>query len=304
MIIEKSMKLIYLFFLSSLLITSCNSVPDEKLITGNSDFEKESSINNSHHQKIVKKIFYNVPSPIEISSLLQSVGAEYNPAYLHSYKKADSYTTTKSMALNLGVYGADLSYNRLYDQIQASIYYFSAVKTLSDNLNIPQEQGGTTAERLESNLENKDSLLLIISQTYASADEYLKESEKGNLASLIIFAGWVEALYIGIQIAEASEDNYYTIINNIAEQKFSLDNLIHLLNAYENDENIKIYLNKLKELKVSYDKVEINYTRSKLSTDNDRGVTTIESKSSIVISKETFEEIKLIIKEIREEIIL
>ena len=300
------MKIIYLLILTSLLISSCNSGLDEKLIADNDDFEENSntSISNSNHQKIVKKIFYNVPSPLEISSLLKSIGAEYNPTYLHSYKKANSYTTTRSMALNLGVYGADLSYNRLYNQTQASVNYFVAVKTLSDNLNIPEEQGGNTAERLESNLENKDSLLIIISQTYSNADEYLKESEKGNLAALIIFAGWIEALHIGIQIAEDSEENYYTIINNIAEQKFSLNNLIHLLNVYNNDDDIIPYINKLEELKIAYDKVEINYTRSKISTNNDKGIMTIENKSSIIISNETFDEIKVIIKNVRARIIL
>ena len=298
------MKLIYLFFSSCILLSSCNSVVEDKLITENDSFEKSSSLNNSNHQKIVKKIFYSVPSPIEISSLLQSVGAEYNPTYLHDYKKTDSYSTNRSMSLNLGVYGADLSYCRLYDQTQASIYFFSAVKALSDNLNIPQEQGGNAAERLESNIENKDSLLYIISQTYANADEYLKESEKGNLAALIVFGGWIEALYIGIQIAEVSDKNYYTIINNIAEQKFSLDNLISLLDNYSTDEDIKPYLIKLNELKVVYDKVEISYTRNQLSTDTDKGITTIENKSSIIISKKTFDEIGVIIKDIRTDIIL
>ena len=297
------MRFIYLLFLSSFLITSCSSVSEDKIITGQEDFGKD-SLNQANHQKIVKQIFYNVPSPLEISSLLQSVGAEYNPYFLNSYKKVDLYTTTKAMALNLGVYGADLSYNRLYNQTQASIHYFSAIKRLSDNLSIPQEQGGETAERLESNLENKDSLLVIISQTYANANEYLKESDKGNLASLIILGGWIEALNIGVQIADVSEENYSAIINNIAEQKLSLGNLINLLNAYKTDEDIQKYLVILEDLKVSYDKVDISYTKNKLNIDNNRGVTTIESKSSITITKETFLEIKEKIKSIRASIII
>lgn len=295
------MRYLYLILIS-IVIVSCNTTTEDTETDNIIVETDDKTISTESHTKIVKKIFYNVPSPIEISTLLKDVGSEYNANYLNSYKKVSEYTTNEEMSLNLGIYGADLSYNRLFDQIQESVNYFSSIKKLSDNLGIPQENGGAAAERLETNLENKDSLLTIISQTYSEADMYLKMNERGSTASLIILGGWIEALYIGTQIAKTSEGNL-KLINNIAEQKFSLDNLIGLLSNYKDDEVVSKYLLQLADLKESYDKVEIKYTRNEVKTDHEKGLTTIDNKSQITISNETFVEIMMKIEIIRKNII-
>lgn len=295
------MKLTYILLSLVIFLAACNNTPDspeEDLVIVNS----EDNASTAAHVKTVKKIFYNVPSPLEISSMLKKAGANYNSEYLNSFKKVSEYTTMEEMALNLGVYGADLSYNRLYDQIQESVNYFSAIKKLSDNIGIPQEQGGSAAERLETNLENKDSLLTIISQTYSTADQYLKQNDRGSTASLIILGGWVEALYIATQIATLPGNNE-SLLNNIAEQKFSLSNLIGLLSSYKDDEVVSKYLVKLDQLSVAYDKVEISQTTNKVTTDTALGLTVIDNESKIIISNETFIEIMTIISDIRNNII-
>ena len=292
----------YLLIITSvfLILSSCNNnsetiVEDEIII-------EESGISDQAHKKTVKKIFYNVPSPLEISSMLKSSGTTYNSGYLNSFKKVNNYTTIEEMSINLGIYGADLSYNRLYDQIQESVNYFSAIKKLSDNLGIPQEQGGAAAERLESNLENRDSLLTIISQTYSNADQYLKQNERGNIASLIIMGGWIEALYIATQIASLPGDNKM-LLESIAEQKLSLENLIGLLSDYKDDEIVSLYIPKLQKLQESYKNVEIIQSKSSVSTDKATGITIIDNETTINISNEAFIEIMTQISEIRNSII-
>ncbi len=292
----------YLLIITSvfLILSSCNNnsetiVEDEIII-------EESGISDQAHKKTVKKIFYNVPSPLEISSMLKNSGTTYNSGYLNSFKKVNNYTTIEEMSINLGIYGADLSYNRLYDQIQESVNYFSAIKKLSDNLGIPQEQGGAAAERLESNLENRDSLLTIISQTYSNADQYLKQNERGNIASLIIMGGWIEALYIATQIASLPGDNKM-LLESIAEQKLSLENLIGLLSDYKDDEIVSLYIPKLQKLQESYKNVEIIQSKSSVSTDKATGITIIDNETTINISNEAFIEIMTQISEIRNSII-
>jgi hypothetical protein len=264
--------------------------------------EKKEDVTYDAHNKTVKKIFYNVPSPLEVSSMLKKAGVDYNADFLNSYKKVSSYTTVEEMALNLGIYGADLSYNRLYDQIQESVNYFSAIKKLSDDLGIPQSQGGNAAERMESNLENRDSLLNIISQTYSEADHYLKQNDRGSTASLIILGGWVEALYIATQIASLPNDNEQ-LMNNIAEQKLSLENLIGLMSGYQDDEIVAKHIDNLQRLKKAFDKVEINQTANEVTTDKEKSLTTIHSETEIIMSAEDFVEIMTIVSEIRNQII-
>ncbi len=258
---------------------------------------------NGEHSKKVKKIFYNVPSPIEMTSVIEKSGAEYKPEILNSYKIVDKYIKVPKQALILGVYGSDLSYVRLFDQIQLSINYLSSIKKLCDELNIPEEQGSFAISRMETNMDNRDSLLEIVTETYASADAYLKENERGNTATLVILGGWIEALYISTTIVDFDLEQNKAIIDRIAEQKYSLSNLVELLKSYPEDKDLQEYLPLLEVLKSKYDLVQIEYIKGNVVTEKDKKLTTINSIAKVKISKTSFEDIKASILSIRSKII-
>jgi len=294
-------KIIYLVLLS-MVFGACQNTDKQEIGSDNINLDDTLDYTNKASNNAVKKIFYNIPSPTEMSSLLKKAGLAYNPEFLHSYKKVDEYTTVAQTSLNLGVYGADLSYNRLYNQTQQAVNYFSAIKRLSDALGIPQEQGGNAVERLESNIENKDSLLLIITEVYSNADRYLKENNRGSTAALIVTGGWIEAMYLAVQVASQTENNK-DLVDLIAEQKFSLDNLLGLLKDYPKDKAISIYLPKLENLKKAFEKVNIVYSNRDVTIDDENSLTTISGESKIEFNKEDFIEITNLINELRTEII-
>ena len=62
-----------------------------------------------------QNIFYSIPSPIELAQLIQRAGAKYNKNLLNSIDNVGKYESNSSKALNLGVYGADLSYTSVFD---------------------------------------------------------------------------------------------------------------------------------------------------------------------------------------------
>jgi len=250
----------------------------------------------------VTKIFYNVPSPIEMASLMQRAGAYYDPEILNPVENTDKYQTVSSQALNLGVYGADLSYTRIFDQIQESMNYLSAIKKLSDGLGIPRSKGSITMGKLEENIDNRDSLLTVISDTYANADLYLKENDRGSTAAKIILGGWIEALYIATNIMDSINPNK-EIMERIAEQKYSLYNLIELLSLYKEQDDIAVHLMSLDELKEDYDKIEIILTKGDIDTDVDNKTTTINSDAEIKVSYEDIKQIAFTVGEIRNKIV-
>jgi len=258
-------------------------------------------IEDTTHTKKVSKIFYNVPPPIEMTKLIQESGAEYIEDILNSPENQFKYLTTADAAINLGVYGADLSYTRMFDQIQKSISYLSSLKTLSDELGIPNDEGSMAVSRLEDNMANRDSILQIITDTYSNADAYLKESDRGNTATLVILGGWVEALYIATSLAESTENK--VIIKRIAEQKYSLNNLIELLKFYKEDKTIAYYIPKLLELKEVFDKITITYTKGDVITNKETKMTIIDSKVDVIVNIEQIKEIHNVIIEIRNEMI-
>lgn len=291
-------KYLLLLFLP-LMFLSCNNV--NNTIVNDTDSIGNTTIND--HSRKVKKIFYNVPSPIEMAKVLHESGALYKPEILLSYKVENKYVNVPKQALILGVYGSDLSYVRLFDQIQQSINYLSSIKKLTEELNIPEEQGSLAVSRLENNMDNRDSLLQIVSETYSSADSYLKENERGNTATLIVLGGWIEALFVSTNIVDFDNIKNKSVINRIAEQKYSLSNLIELIKSYPNDLELKEYLPLMNNLKTKFDLVDIKYEKGDVFTDNDKKLTTINSKATVNIDKSSFEEIKKTISEIRKKII-
>lgn len=294
---------IYLLIIIPALILSgfgCNSSTDSNQFDNDSISSLDS---NNEHNKRVKKIFYNVPSPIEMTSVLQKSNALYKPEILNSFKVADKYVNVPQQALNLGAYGSDLSYVRLFDQIQLSINYLAAIKKLCDELNIPEEQGSFAISRMEKNMDNKDSLLQIISETYSSADAYLKDNERGNTATLIILGGWIEALYISTNIVNFDNTKNKEVVNRIGEQKYSLNNLIELIKSYPDDKDLQIYIPLLLELKKNYENVSIEYIKGDVVTEKEKKLTTIYSQAIVTIDKTSFDEIKNTIAKIRTKVI-
>ena len=286
------------------LFFSCNNSNENKNNLKEDDLDIYiDTTGNYEHSKKVKKIFYNVPSPIEMTNIMQKAGAEFNPKILNKIDNVDGYILVNKMALNLGVYGADLSYTRIFDQIQMSVNILSSIRKLSDGLGIPQDKGSFAVNRIEENLNNRDSLLQIISDTYASADLYLKENDRGATAALIVTGGWVEGLYIATNIVGDSTDYNKEILNRIGEQKFSVNNLVELLKIYKDeDEDIKRCFPKILDLKSTFDKVKIEYTKGEVLTDSKKKLTTITSKADVRISPQDVEHIKSLVTKIREQI--
>jgi hypothetical protein len=200
-------------------------------------------------------IFYNMYLSVEMSSLFDAAGAVFNSSLLNSTDKITYYTTSSKKALNLGVYAVDLSYSRVFEQIETAAKYFNAMQKLAEELGIPTNYFENTAKRFDRNISDKDSLIKIANEVYMSADSYLKENERYGAAAQIILGGWIEAVYIAIDIAKSTRD--FDIIERLAEQKYSLSNLMDMLQNYESDPVIAENLVKLKALQIVFDSFEV-----------------------------------------------
>lgn len=266
-----------------------------------SEIEEEEVGTKEIKVKKVGKVFYTIPSPLEMTSLIKKAGASYDKDIGNSVANASNYVTNISMALNLGVYGADLSYASIFDQTQETLRYFAVAKKLADGIGITSAFGKSTLDRIEVNVNNRDSLISIISDSYWETDAYLKENKRSSTSALVITGGWVEGLYIATRLA-ANTSNNKEIVSRIGEQKLSLNNLIAMLNSYE-DENISATLNELNELKQVYEGVELTYYREEPSTNPETKVTTIHTTSKISISEAELSNISDKIAVIRNNII-
>ncbi len=226
-----------------------------------------------------ENVFVYVPSPIETAGLLKDAGAKYNAGLLNLPQNVSRYSTTASQALNLGVYGTDLSFAGIFDQHAETMLYMDCTGKLADALHVSPAFSLDRSKRMEANMNNRDSVLSIITDTYWDCDALLHENHQAQASALMIAGGWIEGLYLACKVAEETNNNDIRI--RIAEQRSSLDKLIILLDK-QNHPDVEPVLLELRELKALYDALPKTSASSPVtSTDAESGVTTIGDESSV-----------------------
>jgi hypothetical protein len=266
-------------------------------------FADSMTVNENDKQKIsAQNVFYFIPSPIESINLLKDAGAEYNIEYLNNPDNFNLYNTDSKRALNLGVYGCDLSVAGVFEKAQESIIYLKRVNSLAKSLGITEAFNEKTNERLEINKDKKDSVLQIISESFWQADASLKESNRSKTSSLLVVGGWIEGLHVAGQVALASSMNK-DVLMRFTEQKLSLDYLIQLVESTGIEEENQYVLEGLRSIQKSFAKVNVENTETSTSTNAKEKVTVIKSADLKPIDKITFDEILIKVEELREKII-
>jgi len=249
-----------------------------------------------------QNVFYSIPSPIEMASILKKTGAKYDYTLLNDVEHIDKYMSANDQALNLGVYGADLSYTSIFNETNESMLYMKATQTLAEELNISSAIDDQLAQRLEANVEIKDSLISLISEVYWNLDNYLKESERDNMSALIIYGGWLEGLYLTTSLLD-TDSTSVEVRQEVAEQKLALNNLVSLVKQYGEDEALSETLADLEALAELYKDVQIEHERDDITTDAESGVTVIGGSNKIQITDEQLMAIKAKAEEIRSRIV-
>ncbi|MFC2098396.1 hypothetical protein ACFLSP_01490 [Bacteroidota bacterium] len=246
-----------------------------------------------------KQIFYSLPSPLETAMLLKSAGAIYNEELLNSVDNTTNYTTNKSMALNLGIYTTDLSFASLFDQTQTSIQYMNAAKQMADGLGILDAIDANTIEQLEENINNRDRIMDIISETFMNSSSFLTENERPALASIVLVGGWVEGLYIASNLVgdDPIEDN--KLVERIVDQKLSFNIVLALLEDNKDNSDVAGIMDQINDLKTTFDKITISTSKIQAVPDEESNVTVLKSESTIDITPEVFKELQEKVKVLR-----
>jgi hypothetical protein len=248
-------------FLFTLFITSCSGDKTEEEIINAKDTTQVSA--EVQKESSGYETFFQVPSPGEMLSFIKSVGKRDKSkiTILNSTENINKYTDEKSKALNFGIYSTDLSYCSIFNLGSESIKYFKVVKQLGDQLGLSATIKPEVLARIEKNIDNTDSLVVITDDLYYSSFERLEEGKQGNILALVVAGGWLESVYIAINMVDKfQKDN--PVIQRIADQKYTLENLIEFLKKHEENspdvrqvkadlEDLMKSFNLLKEEKIS-----------------------------------------------------
>lgn len=290
----------FILLLSCLLMFSCRQKEGGDVIpaTTFSTYAADSLQTRTEEEK--HEIFYGLLTPVEISAIFNRMETGCSPELLNPADRADDYMSASKAALNLGIYGMDMSYLKLYDMNSEMLSYMRAVRELSKRLNIPTEYLTDPLGKIENNMSDTDTVLALMNTSYKKIEDHLEESDRESTAGLIVLGGWIEALYLSTQLLLDPYNPDPEIVQRIAEQKYTLNTLLSFLKNYYDDPVVVYYTKKLKFLKKYFDRFDILFDKDDLEIDY-RNQVLRASGSDMTITRETLKDIKDYARRMREE---
>jgi hypothetical protein len=251
----------------------------------------------------VKQIFYSLPSPLETAMLLKSSGAVYNKELLNPVENVSLYMTGRSMALNLGIYTTNLSYASLFDQTQTCIDYMDVTRRLADNLGILDAIDSYTIERLEENINNREVILDIVSETFMNSSSFLQENNREPVAAMMLTGGWVEGLYLALaQIDENNLENN-RLVKMITDKKLSLEIVMLMLENNRHNNDVADLIADMEKIEKIFREMDVLSSTVEVTQGGDETVAVLKSATESNINKELFSRLKSAVTDLRNDFV-
>jgi hypothetical protein len=245
----------------------------------------------------VSETFFQVPSPGEMLTFIKMVGGKNNKniSFLNPPANEKNYSDDKLKALNFGIYSCDLSYCSIFEIGSESLKYFKTVKVMGDQIGVSTAIKPEVLKRLETNISSPDSLAVITDDVYFSSFEALEDSKQGPTLALVVAGGWLESIYIAINLAKYEANS--PVIERLADQKYTLENLIEFLKKHEADPNVMAVKGDFDGLLAEFNKMGEQDAKP-VKSKGDKA-TTLTGGKQLVITEEVYNAIIGKIKSIR-----
>jgi hypothetical protein len=226
-------------FLFFLLLSACkNGSIDSKTKT---DISYDSISEFNKFKKVVENIDYLLPSPADFLSTISQGDLKYDPKLLNSIEKKENYVKKSDLYLNFGVYITDFSYCALFDRKNDAENYLETIKRISDEVNLSTEIDKELIEKINAQVNTKDSLAKITDEFYFKIVNNLESNKRQDDLAIIITGAYIECLYLSVNNVKEYSDNNL-IIQRIAEQKYAFNNMFKNCQKYiSSDDLMKSY---------------------------------------------------------------
>ena len=290
------MKKTSLFFLSAITafsLTSCGGgeKTDDTEVTDSTKVEEPKT-------NPVSETFFQVPSPGEMLTFIKMVGGSKNNKtdFLNPVSNNKNYTDAKAKAINFGIYSCDLSYCSIFNIGSEALKYFGTVKVMGDQIGVSTAISPEILARLQKNVGSPDSLAVITDDVYFSSFEALEESKQGPTLALVVAGGWLESIFIAVNLAEYKANS--PVIERLADQKYTLENLIEFLKKHESDANVAAVKADFDGLLAEFNKITEKDAEAVKSKDGDKAKM-LGGGKQLVITEDVYKAIVTKIKTVR-----
>lgn len=281
-------------------VFSCAEGPSEaeKEARKKKELEAEAQEPMKEHKE---SVYYPIPSPEQMFGFISDNGITYSKDLMNSPANYESYTSPNKKALNFGVYTADLAYCAAYEDINLTLDLYKVVKTMGAELNIEEMMDEEMMAKMQSNLQNKDSLAIIAGQSYYQAVEFLENNDQEGKLALMSLGGWVESIYITVNAIEKFDPKSETA-QRIADQKITFGNLYVYLKKNENEIGVKEEIESVQKIRSVFASLR-EKKLAKSSQKESGGRLILGGGSKITINESQFAALKKAVSEYRNNIV-
>jgi hypothetical protein len=224
----------------------------------------------------IEKNVYPLPTSADVIKTLSELEVGYILGISNPVENTKKYFTSASKAINMGGYGADLSYATLYNIQQEVINYLNAIRSLANELNMSKIYDETLYSRIKDNFDNRDELVSILTEAFSSTYAYLSENDQQTLALLVVGGAWVEGMYLTTHVSEAAYQ-VAGIAKVLIEQKESFNLFLDITKPYLEDPDIKEFVNTLEPIRKVYEGLTTSLTNQNI-IDITKAIESIRSK--------------------------
>jgi hypothetical protein len=259
---------------------------------GNSDKTDESESTEAAKTEEVKsdvgsETFFQVPSPGEMLTFIKMVGGQNNKnvSFLNPASNQKNYSDSKSKALNFGIYSCDLSYCSIFEIGAEALKYFKVVKVLGDQIGVSTAIKPELLKRIETNISVPESLAIITDDVYFSSFEALEDGKQGPTLALVVAGGWLESIYIAVNLAKYEANS--PIVERLADQKYTLENLIEYLKKHEADQGVAGVKADFESLLAIFNSIKEQEAKKTVKNKNPKEAT-LEGGTELVMTKDNF----------------
>jgi hypothetical protein len=285
-----------------LAIFSCKPKGQEK-ITFAPNFSTYKSDSTGKKIAVEKKeTNYGLLTPVEVCVIFNRMGVPFSNATLNPVVNRNLYLSSSKASINLGIYGADFGYIKMFGLGQQVIDYMLAIKELSNKLGIPDALITEPIKKVQGDMADADSITALMQKAYSDIENHLRQSGRESTAGLMVMGGWVEAMFIATQLVYNPNNPDPEVVQKIAEQKYTLNSLLSFLKNYYDDPVVVYFTKKLKYLQHYFDSFEIYFEKGDLEIDTIHQVLR-SSGARMTVTVETLNSIRDYIAKLRTEMV-
>ncbi len=202
---------------------------------------------------------YPLPTSSEVIRMLTELEVGYIIGISNPVENTKKYFSSTTRAINLGVFGADLSYATLYNIQQEVINYLNAIRSLSNELNMSRIYNEELYEKIKQNFDNRDELVKLLTSAFNDTYNYLSENDQQPLALLVVGGAWVEGMYLTTHVSEAAYQ-VAGISRVLLEQKKSFELFLEITQPYASDPSVSDFVKTLDSVKKVYEGIGTSLT--------------------------------------------